>query len=134
MADKTTHRPNHNKDHKRAVSSQPQQRSQPTSREHSQGSEGTMSTAVDRAARQVGERMVSLAHDYGTGGTGQGALASSSSALAGAVEQAGQYLKDHGLEGFNKDCARMVKEYPVASVLVGVFFGFMLGATLPSTR
>ncbi|MFO0929940.1 MAG: hypothetical protein U0736_23445 [Gemmataceae bacterium] len=120
MADKSSHKPTNHKNNKR-----PEQapRSNPAE----------IGSNVERAARQVGERVTSVAREL-TDGSKEGALGASAAAMSHFLDQAGKYIQEHGLAQMTKETARIVSRYPVASVCVGVVVGFLLGGALSSDR
>lgn len=120
MADKSSHKPTNHKNHKR-----PEQAPRPNPAD--------IGSNVEQAARKVGERVTSAAREL-TGSSKEGALGAPAAAMSHFLDQIGKYVQEHGLAQVTKETARIVNQYPVASVCVGVVVGFLLGSSTSSNR
>jgi hypothetical protein len=81
---------------------------------------------ADDAVSSVGSGMESLAGTMRDKLPGDGYLGSASSAVAGALEKGGHYLKEEGLSGMADDLAGLIRRNPVPAVLIGIGVGFLL--------
>jgi phage-related minor tail protein len=78
---------------------------------------GTLKSAADKVRS-------STPHD--------GMFGRASDAVAGALDQGGQYLQEKNLTGMADDMTEMIRRNPIPAVLLGVGLGFLLGRTLRS--
>jgi ElaB/YqjD/DUF883 family membrane-anchored ribosome-binding protein len=62
----------------------------------------------------------------------EGMLGRASEAVAGTLEQGGQYLQEKNLSGMADDITTVIKRNPIPAVLIGIGLGFLLGRTLRS--
>lgn len=85
---------------------------------------------TDDALSSVGQGMRSLAGNIRQNAPREGVLGSASSTVAGQLETGGRYLEEHGLKDIGEDATKLVRQYPVASLLAVFGFGFLLGSAL----
>jgi hypothetical protein len=57
-------------------------------------------------------------------------LGSAASGVASQLEAGGHYLQEHGLNDVAEDLSGLIHRYPVQSLFVGLFVGYLLGRTL----
>jgi hypothetical protein len=86
----------------------------------------TAGKRADDAAGAVGERMQSAADTLRREGPHEGYLGSASTAVAGALEKGGKYLKEEKLSGLAADITEVVKKYPIHAVLIGFGLGYLM--------
>jgi hypothetical protein len=82
---------------------------------------------TDDALASVGQGMESLAGTLRQKAPHEGMLGSTASAVAGQLEAGGRYLQEHGLEDMGEDLRRLIRQYPLGSVLAVFGAGFLLG-------
>jgi hypothetical protein len=87
---------------------------------------------ADSAVGSVGSGMQSMAGTIREGGPQSGVLGSASSKVAGALEDAGEYLESHGLSGIADDLTNLIRRNPLPALLVGVGIGFLVARALRS--
>jgi len=90
------------------------------------------SSAADRtedAISSVGQGMSSLAGSIRQNAPGQGMLGSAAGAVADRL-QSGEYLQQHDLGDMGSDIGRMIRQYPLPSLLVVFGLGYLLGSSL----
>jgi hypothetical protein len=86
----------------------------------------TAGKRADDAAGMVGERMQSAADSLRRGGPHEGYLGSASTAVAGALEKGGRYLKEEKLSGLAEDLTAVVRRYPIYAVVIGFGLGYLM--------
>lgn len=89
-----------------------------------------LSNAGDRteeALSNVGERITNWGSQLRQSGPREGALGTAASTVAGQLEAGGRYLQQHGFSDMTDDVGKVVRNYPIQSLLVafgiGCFFG-----------
>jgi len=88
------------------------------------------STAVERtddALSTVGEKMTHWAGNLREGAPHEGMIGSAASTVANRLEAGGHYLQEHGVEDMTEELGRVIRRYPMQSVLVGLGVGCLLG-------
>jgi len=91
------------------------------------------SSAADRtedAISSVGQGMSSLAGSIRQNAPGQGMLGSAAGAVADRLQSGGEYLQQHDLGDMGSDIGRMIRQYPLPSLLVVFGLGYLLGSSL----
>jgi hypothetical protein len=81
---------------------------------------------ADDVASAVGGGVKSLGDKLRESGPQEGVLGSASSAVAGALERGGEYLKEHGLSGIAEDLTGLIKKNPIPAVLISLGVGFLI--------
>jgi len=84
-----------------------------------------LTSAAGSGIRSLGE---SMAHNTPK----EGMLGTAAQTVAGGIRETGRYLEERGLSGMGEDLTNVIRRYPVASVLVGIGVGFLIGRTLGS--
>jgi len=60
-----------------------------------------------------------------------GEMASQAShTVAETLREGGKYIEEANLSGMAEDCTRMIRQYPVPAILIGVGVGFILGRAM----
>ena|SRR5437879_5358762 len=85
---------------------------------------------AEETTSAVGTGIESLGHSIREQGPQEGVMAAASSAVAGTLENSGRYLQQQGLEGIGQDVTKMIRRYPIQSVLIGIGIGFLLARTI----
>lgn len=90
-----------------------------------------LSQAADTVATAAREAASSLAETAGDmKATAEAAAATAATTVADTVTGAGAYLQEKGVEGLTGELAAWVRRYPMASLLIGLGAGFLLGRSL----
>jgi hypothetical protein len=84
-----------------------------------------LTSAAGSGIRSLGESMAQHTPKEGVVGT-------AAQTVAGGIRETGRYLEEQGLSGMGEDLTNVIRRYPVASVLVGIGVGFLIGRTLGS--
>ena len=87
---------------------------------------------AEDAVGAVGSGMESLAGTMRDKLPNEGYLGSASSAVAGALEQGGHYLREEGLSGMADDLTGLIRRNPIPAVLVGIGVGYLLACATRS--
>lgn len=74
----------------------------------------------------IGEKMGSLAGVIREKAPREGAMATTATKVAGGLESARSYLQEKQFKDLPKDLARLVRAYPLQSLLVGFGLGYLL--------
>jgi ElaB/YqjD/DUF883 family membrane-anchored ribosome-binding protein len=85
---------------------------------------------ADDAISNVGQRMTSLADQLRENAPHEGTLGSAAGAVADNLRSGGRYLQEHGLEDMGADMTRLIRQYPVQSLLVAFGVGCLMGMTM----
>jgi len=85
---------------------------------------------ADQGVAAVGQGMSSLADTLRQRAPHEGMLGSAAGTIASGLETGGQYLQEHGLGDIGGDIGNLVRQYPVASLMVVFGFGYLLGSSM----
>lgn len=99
------------------------------------GMSGAGGTMHDRAAQGVSaaaDGMHSLAGTLRGHADDSGMMGQASGMAADAMDRAGHYLHDTGLDGMTEDVGNLIRRNPIPAVVIGVSVGFVLGRLLRS--
>ncbi len=91
---------------------------------------GTASQRADDTLSSVGQGMSSLAGTIRQNVPREGMLGSTAGSVAEGLEAGGRYLQGHGVSEIGDDLGRVVRQYPLQSLLAVFGVGFLLGAAL----
>lgn len=97
--------------------------------------QNVMNRASDMASdtvASVGGQMRTLANTIRENVPQEGMVGSAAAAVANTLESGVDYLEGQSLSDIGEDLSGVIRNYPLASVMVGVGFGFLLGRTLRS--
>lgn len=86
----------------------------------------TAASKANEAKTVVGEKMGSLAGVIRENAPREGAIAKTATTVAGGLESAGSYLQQKQFRDLPKDLTRLVRAYPLQSLLVGFGLGYLL--------
>lgn len=86
----------------------------------------TAAGKAHEAKTVVGEKMGSLAGVIRKNAPREGALATTATTVAGGLESASSYLQQSRFRDLPKDLTRLVRTYPLQSLLVGFGLGYLL--------
>ena len=81
---------------------------------------------VDSGVSAAGSGMQSFADTVRERGPASGMLGSATSAVAGTLENTGEYLETHGLSGIASDLTDMIRRNPIPALLIGIGVGFLI--------
>jgi hypothetical protein len=81
---------------------------------------------ADDALATVGSGMSSLAGTIRDKGPHTGMLGTAASSVAGGLQAGGDYLQEHGMGDMMSDLTKVIRQYPIPSLLVGFGVGFLL--------
>jgi uncharacterized protein YjbJ (UPF0337 family) len=100
---------------------------------HKLGTPG-LSQAADTVATAAQEVASSLAGTVGDiQATAKATAATAATMVADTVTGTGAHLQEKGVEGLTGELAAWVRRYPIASLLIGLGVGFLLGCSLGKT-
>lgn len=85
---------------------------------------------ADHATTVAGERMVNISHSLRGSGPATGLRADVAERAANTLEQTGAYLQHHDVSGMRSDLEKLIRKFPLESVLIGVGTGFWLARVL----
>jgi hypothetical protein len=88
--------------------------------------EATVEKKANEATSAVGGSMKSLAGTIREKAPHQGKLGTASEAVADTLDKGGRYLQEEGLAGMGGEITECIRRNPIAAVLVGIGFGFLL--------
>jgi hypothetical protein len=91
---------------------------------------GTASHKTDDALSAMGQGMSNLAGTIRQSAPREGMLGSTAGSVAEGLEVGGRYLREHGMSEIGDDLGRVVRQYPVQSLLAVFGVGFLMGAAL----
>jgi len=80
----------------------------------------------------AGSRVESLGETVRNQGPHSGMLGRANEAVAGGLENAGEYIKDKNLSGMMGDITDLVKRNPIPALLVGLGVGYLVGRAMRS--
>jgi len=81
---------------------------------------------VDTAVGTVGEGLTNFADTVREKGPKEGILGSATKTVASGIENTGEYLEKKGVSGMADDTMSLIRNHPIAALLVGVGIGFLL--------
>lgn len=81
---------------------------------------------ADKALDATGERLTSVAQTIRDKAPAEGRVADVATATADALERGGEYLQLADLNDVRADAERLIRQYPLQSLLVGVGIGYLL--------
>jgi hypothetical protein len=81
---------------------------------------------ADRAVSAAGRGVESFAETVRDHGPSSGMLGSATSAVADTIDEAGNYLEEHGLSDIASDLTNLVRRNPIPALLVGFGLGFLI--------
>jgi len=84
---------------------------------------------AEDALSSVGQRMTSLADQLRENAPREGMLGTAASSVAEGLRTGGQYLQEHDFSDMGQDVTRMVRSYPLQSLLVAFGVGCLMGMT-----
>jgi len=82
---------------------------------------------TDSALSSVGSGMASAAEKLRESGPREGYLGTAARSVADNLQSAGGYLQEHGVSDMAGDMTKLVKQYPIQSLLVGFGVGLLFG-------
>lgn len=85
---------------------------------------------ADHATTVAGERMVNISNSLRGSGPATGLRADVTERAANTLERTGAYLQDHDVPGMRGDLEKLIRKFPLESVLIGVGAGFWLSRVL----
>jgi uncharacterized protein YjbJ (UPF0337 family) len=88
------------------------------------GSSGTAATGGTTAA--IGEKIGSLAETLRDKAPQEGAMRTAATAVADTLEGAGSYLQQKEIKDIAGDLKNLIRQYPIASLLVGIGIGYLI--------
>ena len=83
-------------------------------------------TRADEAVAALGEKLESAADIIRDRLPQQGTAGAMSEAVGERLEASGKYLKQQGVTGIMEDVERLIRQYPVQILLLGVGIGYLL--------
>jgi hypothetical protein len=94
---------------------------------HTIGEAGaTVEKKANEATSAVGGSMKSLAGTIREKAPHEGKLGTASEAVADTLDKGGRFLQQEGLAGVGGEITECIRRNPIAAVLVGIGFGFLL--------
>jgi hypothetical protein len=92
----------------------------------------TAGQKAEDATASLGGTLRSAAEKVRSSTPQEGMIGRASDAVAGALDQSGQYLQEKNLSGMADDLTEMIRRNPIPAVLCGVGVGFLIGRSLRS--
>jgi hypothetical protein len=92
----------------------------------SRGAVATGETDMDFGAKSLGNQLESLAGMLRNYAPRNGSLGNAAIMAADQLEQAGYYLREESIQGMMDGVARLVRRYPLQSLLIGAGVGYLL--------
>jgi len=89
---------------------------------------------AESALSGAGSGMQSLAGTIRDRGPQSGILGSATAGVAGALDNTGRYLDEHGVGDMVGDLTTMIRNNPVPAVLIGIGLGFLLARLTTTSR
>jgi hypothetical protein len=86
----------------------------------------TAASKANEAANVVGAKMESLAGAIRKHAPRDGKIAKTATTVAGRLESAGSYLQEKNFQNVPEQFTRLVRTYPLQSLLVGFALGYLL--------
>lgn len=84
---------------------------------------------ADDALTTVGQKMTHLAGTIRENAPREGMLGNAASTVAQNLHTGGRYLQENGVDDMGQDVTKMVRQYPVQSLLMSFGIGCLLGMT-----
>jgi len=84
---------------------------------------------TDDALSTVGQKMTSLASSLRESAPREGMMHTAAETGAEYLQAGGRYLQEHGLGDMGTDLTRLVRQYPMQSLLMSFGIGCLLGMT-----
>lgn len=85
---------------------------------------------ADSAASKAGENISSFGETVREKGPKEGYLGAATRTVASGIESTGDYLANKGVSGMADDMVSVLRNYPIATLLVGVGIGFLLARSM----
>lgn len=85
---------------------------------------------TDEALSSVGHGVTNLAGKMREHPPAQGKLGDTWLKMADGLEKGGHYLDESRFSDMQHDATELIRKYPTQSLVAGLAFGFLLGATL----
>jgi len=89
-----------------------------------------LSGRAEDALSTVGEKMTSLADQLREHAPREGTLGNAASTVADSLRTSGRYLQEHDFQDMGQDMTRLVRNYPVQSLLFAFGIGALMGMTI----
>jgi hypothetical protein len=87
---------------------------------------GTINTAMNGTGKKISNLAQKVRDRAPAGAVGEAA-----SATADAIDRSGSYLQDHDVAGVRGNLEKLIRRYPLRSLLISAIISFVLARRMP---